>query len=346
MKKSMKMMFLAIIGVLMLLIGCSKGKEETTTTAVGGDNKTYDIYLGCDSPEDTVTYILLDKFATLMEEKSNGRLKAKRYSNAKLGGDIELIEAVQNGKVTFVVQNTAPQVNFVPELGIFDLPMLFPNIEVARKVLDGPLLEELKKYHEKQNIKLYGYGDQGFREMTSNKKVEKFEDLKGIKIRTMSNPNHIEFWKAVGANPTPMNFGELYIGLQQGVVDAQENPFEATVAAKLHEQQKYVIMTNHVIHALSLIGSAAIINKMPEDLQKIIDEAAKEALAYSRQVADERVDGRVKIIKDSGTEIIDFNEELYTKMKDAGAGVYSTISNKVGVDLVNLIQDEVNKASN
>ena len=322
------------------MVGCSKDKGGDTAS----NDKKYDVYLGCDSPEDTVTYILLDKFATLMEEKSGGRIVAKRYSNAKLGGDIELIEALQNGKVTFVVQNTAPQVNFVPELGIFDLPMSFPNIEVARKVLDGPLLEKLKEYHAKQKIKLYGYGDQGFREMTSNKKVEKFEDLKGIKIRTMSNPNHIEFWKSVGSNPTPMNFGELYIGLQQGVVDAQENPFEATVAAKLHEQQKYVIMTNHVIHALSLIGSPAIIDKMPEDLQNIIDEAAKEALEYSRKVADERVDGRVKIIVDSGTEIIPFNEKLYEDMKNAGVSVYKTISDKVGADLVNLLQEEVSKA--
>lgn len=338
--KKIKLLLLALLGFMLFMVGCSKDKGGDTAS----NDKKYDVYLGCDSPEDTVTYILLDKFATLMEEKSGGRIVAKRYSNAKLGGDIELIEALQNGKVTFVVQNTAPQVNFVPELGIFDLPMSFPNIEVARKVLDGPLLDKLKEYHAKQNIKLYGYGDQGFREMTSNKKVEKFDDLKGIKIRTMSNPNHIEFWKSVGSNPTPMNFGELYIGLQQGVVDAQENPFEATVAAKLHEQQKYVIMTNHVIHALSLIGSPAIIDKMPEDLQNIIDEAAKEALEYSRKVADERVDGRVKIIVDSGTEIIPFNEKLYEDMKNAGASVYKTISDKVGADLVNLLQEEVSKA--
>lgn len=341
MSKNIKVLLIGIMAILMLLVGCSKDGEKTEST-----DKVYDVYLGCDSPEDTVTYILLDKFATLMEEKSNGRIRAKRYSNAKLGGDIELIEALQNGKVTFVVQNTAPQVNFVPELGVFDLPMVFPNIEVARKVLDGPLLDRLKEYHAKQNIKLYGYADQGFREMTSNKKIEKIDDLKGVKIRTMSNPNHIEFWKTVGANPTPMNFGELYIGLQQGVVVAQENPIETTVAAKLYEQQKYVIMTNHVVHALSLIGSPAIINKMPEDLQKIIDESAKEAIEYARKVADERVEGRLKIVRDSGTEIIEFNQQLYDDMKAAGQPLYDSISNKIGKDLVDLLVEEVKKASN
>ena len=342
MKKNIKGLLIGIMAVLMLLVSCGKDGGGEKDPA----DKVYDVYLGCDSPEDTVTYILLDKFATLMEEKSNGRIRAKRYSNAKLGGDIELIEALQHGKVTFVVQNTAPQVNFVPELGVFDLPMAFPNIEVARKVLDGPLLDRLKEYHAKQNIKLYGYADQGFREMTSNKKIEKIDDLKGVKIRTMSNPNHIEFWKAVGANPTPMNFGELYIGLQQGVVDAQENPIEATVAAKLYEQQKYVIMTNHVIHALSLIGSPAVIDKMPEDLQKIIDESAKEAIEYARKVADERVEGRLKIVRDSGTEIIEFNQQLYDDMKAAGQPLYDSISKKIGKDLVDLLTEEVKKASN
>lgn len=340
MKKNIKGLLIGIIAVLMLFVSCSKDEEKNN------NEKVYDVYLGCDSPEDTVTYILLDKFATLMEEKSNGRIRAKRYSNAKLGGDIELIEALQNGKVTFVVQNTAPQVNFVPELGVFDLPMAFPNIEVARKVLDGPLLDKLKEYHAKQNIKLYGYADQGFREMTSNKKIEKIDDLKGVKIRTMSNPNHIEFWKAVGANPTPMNFGELYIGLQQGVVVAQENPIEATVAAKLYEQQDYVVMTNHVIHALSLIGSPAAIEKMPEDLQQIIEESAREAIEYARKTADERVEGRLKIVKDSGTEIIEFNQQLYDDMKATGQPLYDSISNKIGKDLVDLLVEEVKKASN
>lgn len=331
---------LAMLLSMLFLIGCGGKKDGGDTSA-----KTYEVYLGCDNAEDSVTYLLLDKFATLMEEKSDGRIVAKRFSNAKLGGDVELIEGAQNGKVTFVVQNTAPQVNFVPEVGIFDLPMVFPNIEVARKVLDGPLLDKLKEYYAKQNIKLFGYGDQGFRQMTSNRRVDSYADLKGQKIRTMSNPNHIEFWKAVGANPTPMAFSELYIGLQQGVVDAQENPLETTIAAKLYEQQKYVIMTNHVIHAVALIGSPKAIEQMPKDLQVIIDEAAAEALAWSRKIADERVDGRVKIIADSGTEIVPFNETLYNEMKNAGKPIYKLVADKIGADLVELIQSEVEKAS-
>jgi len=323
-----KFLMLALVVFTLLFVGCG-GKSEKS-----GTKENYTVYLGCDSPEDTVTYILLDKFASLMEEKSNGRISAKKFSNAKLGGDVEMIEGLQNGKLTFVVQTTAPQVNFVPEVGIFDIAMLFPNIEVARTVLDGPLLEEIKKYYEQQDIRLYGYADQGFREMSSNIKINEFNDLKGVKIRTMSNPNHIAFWQSVGANPTPMNFGELYIGLQQGVVDAQENPLETIIAAKLHEQQKYMVMTNHVIHALSLIGSSKIIDTYPEEIQNIIEDAAKEAIVYARQKTDERTQSRIDILTESGVEIIDFNQNLYDDMKKASEGVNNLIRRKLPKDLI------------
>ncbi len=333
-----KRSFLTSLVMIMTLffVGCGGSSDKSANKA-----ENYTVYLGCDSPEDTVTYILLDKFASLMEEKSNGRIIGKRFSNAKLGGDVEMIEGMQNGKITFVVQTSAPQVNFVPEAGLFDMAMLFPSTEVARKVLDGPLLEELKKYYDKQNIKLYGYADQGFRQMSSNVKVEEFDDLKGVKIRTMSNPNHVQAWQAFSANPTPMNFGEVYIGLQQGVIDAQENPLETAIAGKFHEQQKYMIMTNHVIHAVSLVGSKKAIESYPEDIQKIIEESAKEAIAYARTKTDERTQGRIDILNNAGVEILEFNQNLYDDMKDSAKNVNDSIKSKLPADLVKVLDNEM-----
>jgi len=268
----------------------------------------------------------------------------RRYSNAKLGNDVELIEGVQNGNVSFVVQNTAPQVNFVPEVGVFDLPMIFPDLQTARKVMSGKLADELKKAHAKKGITLLAYADQGFREMSTNKAVYKLEDLKGQKIRTMANPNHVAFWKAVGANPTPMAFGELYIALQQKVVDAQENPLETIIAAKLHEQQDYIVMTNHFIHALSLIGSPAVIEQLPKEIQDIIPAAAEEAREYAYKMTDERAAGRIKIIEDSGTKILELSPELYKQMKDAALPIYTEIGKKIGQQWVDLMQSEVDAA--
>ena len=336
MKKVSKLLVL-----LGLLVSFSFGG---ISVAMATAERPIELHIGCDSPEDTVTWLLLEKFADLLEEKSNNRLVVRRYPNAQLGGDVELIEGVQNGNVGFAVQTTAPQVNYVPELAVFDLPMAFPNQEIARKVMSGKLFEELQKAYTRKGITLYAYADQGFRQLTSNKKVEKIDDLRGLKVRTMPNPNHISFWRAVGANPTPMNFGELYIGLQQKVVDAQENPLETTVAAKLYEQQDYVIMTNHYIHALSLIGSPDIIETLPQDLQDIIPEAAQEAKEYAYRVADERAAGRVQIIQDSGTTILEISEELYSEMRERSQPVYDEIENKIGKELIDIIISEVEAA--
>ncbi|MDR3258946.1 MAG: TRAP transporter substrate-binding protein [Fusobacteriaceae bacterium] len=334
MKKFTKLSILLIIFCMSIL----------GTTVAFAEDKPIELHIGCDSPEDTVTYIFLEKFAALLEAKTNGKVVVRRYSNAKLGNDVELIEGVQNGNVTFAVQNTAPQVNFIPELAVFDLPMAFPNIEIARKVMSGKLLEELRKAHAKKNITLLAYADQGFRQMSTNKAVSKLEDLKGQKIRTMSNPNHVAFWKAVGANPTPMTFGEVYISLQQKAIDGQENPLEAIIAAKLHEQQDYIVLTNHFVHALSLIGSPAIIETLPKEVQDAIPLAATEAKEYAYKMTDERAAGRVKIIEDSGTKILAISDELYNQMKEAGKPVYESIEKKIGKDLVDLIQKEVEAA--
>lgn len=341
MKKKILYITVLMIFVSLLFTGC------LSTESRRGEAKEKDVYelsIAIDSQEDTVTGIFMNKFADLLEEKSNGRMKINRFPNSQLGGDGEITEAVQNGNIAFVVQTTAPQVSFVPEAAIFDAPMAFKNLDVARKVLDGKLTDKLKDYYAKKKLILLGFADQDFRVMSSNKKVEKMSDLKGIKIRTMENPNHIAFWKLVGANPTPMAWSEVYIGLQQGSIDAQENPIETIVASKVYEQQDDVILTNHILHTLCLIGSPSIINELPEELQKVIYEAADEAKVYARKMTDERNEGRVKIIKDSGTKIIPFNEELFNDMRTASEPVWKSLEKQIGKDLVDTLRSEIDKA--
>lgn len=332
--------YFLIISLLLLSILVMTGCSGQSVA----DDEDIEIYLACDSQEDTVTYLFMQEFAKLVEEKSDGRVKASLYPNAQIGGDNEIAEAIQNGNITFVVQNTAPQVNFIPELAIMDAPNIFQNKEVAREVLDGPFFEELQKMYEENNFYLLAMADQGFRTMTSNKKVESIDDFNGIKIRTMENPFHIRYWKSIGANPTPMNFGEVYIGLQQGTIDAQENPLETTVAAKLYEQQDYVVETNHVLHGLSLIGSPVIIDRFPEDIKEIIYEAADEAKVYARQKTDERAEGRIQIIIDSGTEIVTLAPEVLAEMRENAQSVYTAIEEVTGTELMDTLFQEVETA--
>lgn len=288
-----------------------------------------------DSPEDSVTFIMAQKFADEIMRLSDNRLKVKVYPNGMLGGDRELLESVESGDIPFVVQTTAPQIDFIPETAIFNLPSAFSDIPELRGTVNEPAFRKIfNAMYEKHGYKLLAVGDQGFRVMTSNKAVHAMGDFQGQKIRTMENVYHIAFWRSIGASPTPMNFGEVYIGLQQGTIDAQENPYEATVAAKLYEQQKYVIETNHVPHLLTLVASKRFYDDLSDADRKIIDEAARLAEEYSYTQTDARLDGRLKIITDSGTEIIKVPPAFYQEIFDASQSVYTLIRQAVGDELV------------
>ncbi|MBZ2174911.1 TRAP transporter substrate-binding protein [Schnuerera sp. xch1] len=332
--------------LVLTLAGCSGEKVDTSATDRNEDNtaSNYSFDLAIDSPEDTVTYLFGKKFAELVEEKSNGRIKIEVYSNGQLGGDREIAESVQNGDLAFVVQNTAPQVNFVPEVAVFDLPNLFPNADVARKVLDSSFFDQIADKYEENGIKLLAYADQGFRVMSSNIKVEKIDDFNGQKIRTMENPYHLKYWESLGANPTPMAFAEVYIGLQQGTIDAQENPYEVIVSSKFYEQQKYVINTNHLLHLLSLITSPQIFNDLSVEDQQVILDAANEAKVWARGHADNRVEDRAKIIKENGAKIVELSDKLKQEMAERSHLVYDEIENAVGNELVYSILKAIEEA--
>ena len=157
------------------------------------------------SPEDTVTQIFAEKFAEEVSDLSNGKMKIQVYANSTLGGDRDLLETCADGDIPFVVQNTAPQVSFMSDLAVFDLPCVFDTLDQCRAKIDDPEFYSLiSNVYTDGGYHLLGMADQGFRIMSTNKKVDSLADFKGQKIRTMENSYHLAFWKALGANPTPM----------------------------------------------------------------------------------------------------------------------------------------------
>lgn len=327
-KKSI--LFIQILFLVLFLGGCNSG-------IINEENQIYAWPIATASPEDTVTQIFAEKFAEEVEKLSDGKMIINVYSNSVLGGDRELLESCKDGDIPFVVQNTAPQVSFIKEASVFDLPCVFSNIQEVRNAVDNEeFFDVMKNAYENAGYRLMGYSDQGFRVMSTNKLVESFNDFKGQKIRTMENPYHILFWKSINARPTPMTFSEVYIGLQQKTIDAQENPYEVIVSNKLNEQQKYIIETNHLPHLISLIVSDKFYSKLSETQQTIIDEAAKTAIEYSRNESDKRIQERIEYIESTGTEIIPVSEELRSEMVSASKGVYDSIADTVGDGLISL----------
>jgi len=292
--------------------------------------------MGMDSPKGTVTYFYGQKLAEELDKLSNNRMHIEVYADGTLGSDVALLESCHAGNVTMVVQNTAPQVNFIPALGVFDMPMVYPTIGEYRKLFaDEEFMSVISKYYENAGYKLLGFADQTFRVMSSNKIVEKMSDFNGIKIRTMENPNHIAAWKSFGASPTPMAFGELYTGLQQGTVTGQENPYAVIASNKLYEVQDYIIQTNHLPHMLSIIMSPDAYNDLNDAEKALLNQAVKNATAAALAEADTLETEKIKEITASGTKIIPLSDELYQDMRKAVEPVYDSIAKKVGQDLVN-----------
>ena len=325
---------LAAAGILsVVLTGCGSSDEEV---------QRYSWPLATASPEDTVTQLFAEKFAEEVSDLSNGKMKIQVNANSILGCVRYLLETCSYCDIPFVVQNTAPQGSFMSDLAVFDLPCVFDSLDDCRKKIDDPEFYSLiSDVYTDGGYHLLGMADQGFRVMSTNKPVNSFADFKGQKIRTMENSYHLAFWKALGANPTPMSFSEVYIGLQQHTIAAQENPYEVIVSNNLYEQQDYGVETNHLPHLISLIVNDEFFKDLPKDEQEIMTEAAQLATEYAREQSDARIADKIATIEESGTEIITLSDETRKEIREAAKGVYESIREVIDPAIYNSYMDGI-----
>lgn len=329
----------AVVAVLLAVsIGVAAYGASVSERKINTSGKqTYVWPLATCSTEETITHVFAETFAEEVERLSGGAMEIQVYPQSTLGGDRELLESCKDGDIPFVVQSPAPQVSFMPELCVFDTPCVFDDIEQAREAIDQPEFQALiQDVYKKAGYQLLGMADQCFRVMTSSEPFTGIESFKGQKIRTMENTYHIQFWNAIGANPTPMTFSEVYIGLQQGTIDAQENAYELIVSAKLYEQQKVVINTNAVPDYITLIVSDDFFQDLTDKQQAIIKEAAALAQETARESADDRRAERQKELEKEGMEIVDLDEETWQEMQEDCQVVYDNIRKQAGDELLDL----------
>lgn len=292
----------------------------------GNGSRDYAWVLATASPENTVTGLFANAFAEKVDSLSGGKMQVQVYHNSLLGGDTELIESCQSGDIPFVVQNTAPEVSYLPRLCLFDLPCVFPNIDSLHRVMDNSLfMSHVNAIYEGGGFHLLAMADQNFRVMTCNVPVRSMTDFHGIKIRTMENSFHMAFWSALGANPTPMAFSELYVGLEQHTIDAEENPYEVICSNGFYEVQKYVVETNHLPHLLALVTNNDFYRKLSDEQRGVVDQAAAEAAAYARVMAEERSVEKIQEIEDGGAQLLPVSQELWQDMRRASEPLYERI---------------------
>ena len=336
----MKKIWSAVTGVLLtavsagvIVYGSSVSDRKIDTSG----KQTYAWPLATCSTEDTITHVFAQTFAEEVERLSGGEMEIQVYPQSTLGGDRELMESCKDGDIPFVVQSPAPQVSFMPELCVFDTPCVFDDIEEARAAIDDPeFFSVIQGIYEDAGYQILGMADQCFRVMTSSEPFTGMESFKGQKIRTMENTYHIQFWNAVGASPTPMTFSEVYIGLQQGTIDAQENAYELIVSAKLYEQQEVLVQTNAVPDYITLIVSDDCFRDLDKEQQQIVREAAAIAQEKARESADERREQREEELAAEGMEIVEIDQQTWEEMQEACQPVYENIRKQAGDELVDL----------
>jgi TRAP-type transport system periplasmic protein len=282
--------------------------------------------------------VAIDTFAREVEARTNGRYKIQTFYAGALGAERESVEGVQLGTLDLTLTSTGPLPNFVPEVAILDIPFLFRDYAHARAVLDGPIGQEmLQKFPPKGMVGL-AWGENGFRHMTNSKRpVNLPEDLKGLKMRTMENPIHIEAYKQFGILPTPMAFTEVFTALQQGTVDGQENPLSVITAAKLDQVQKNLTLTGHVYSpAIFLMNKAQWDKLSAADKQAFLD-AAKEAVKANRARIDEDERKAVADLRSKGMVIVENVDK--SKFQAALAPVYVDFGKRFGQENIDRIKN-------
>ena len=291
-------------------------------------------------PETQSTHIAAVKyFKPYVEKHSKGKIVVELYPNGQLGGDRQAIEAVGLGTIHMTIPAVAVLSGFEPRFQVFDLPFLFNSKKEVYKALDGALGNKLNTLLPPLGLKNLAYAENGFRMVTNNKgPITKPADLSGLKIRTMENPIHMATFRALGANPTPMSFGELYTALQQKTVDAQENPIPLIYTSKFYEVQKYCSLTGHVYAATVLLVNDAWFNGLPKDLQKVLQDASILYRTEQRKISDQQDKDMVAALKKSGMKVNELTPEQKSAFAKATMPVYAEFAKSVkgGQELIDL----------
>jgi len=265
------------------------------------------------------------------------RYSCQHFPSSALGGEREMIESVQLGTQDVVNTSTGPLGNFVPETKIVDIPFLFRDYDHARKVMDGPIGQDILKKMPAKGLVGLAWTENGFRHMTNNKRpINTATDASGLKVRTMENKVHMEGYKSFGLLPTPMAFPELFGALQQGTVDGQENPIPVILASKFAQVQKHLSLTGHVYSPAVLLLSPRIWDKLSDADKKLFVEAAQHAaVAQRKRVNDDEANGIAQLRKDGMQVIEKVDGESFRK---AVAPAYAHFAKEFGADKIAAIQ--------
>ncbi len=286
----------------------------------------------------------MEKFKEVVEAKSGGKIKVNLFPGGTLGSDQANVSALQGGTLEMVSMNSGILANLVKPFAIFDFPFMFNNSAEADAVVDGPFGQKMHAKLDEKGLIGLAYYELGFRTITNSKRpITKVEDLEGLKLRVIPNPINVDWVKALGANPTPLPFPEVYAALEQKAIDGQENPVTVINANKFYEVQKHVVLSNHQYNPQSVLISKKFWDGLSAAEKKIVEEGAKESAKYQRQQARSQVAVALDNMKKNGMQVTEFPAAEVDKLRDKLRSVTARYGVIVGQDTVKELQTELEK---
>ena len=284
-------------------VGCSSGDSASSSDGAGKEKMVFKLANGSGIGDERDQS--LQEFKRLVDEKSNGTMEIEVYSGGSLGTWRDTIEGLEPGIVQIVCESIGTLEAYSPTASIDAYPYLYRDYDHYDKVMEGEIGEKLlTTVGEEGGFVIMGPSYRGARVMTSNKKVESVDDLKGVKIRAPGIQMYIKTWEYFGASPVPMDPAEIYTGLQQGTVDAQENPVMYSYGHAYYDVCDYLILTNHVMSTDVFIFNDDYFNNLPEEAQKVLRESAKEAGNFRTQMVLDKESEIIAEMEAKGMEVI------------------------------------------
>lgn len=308
-----------------------------STSAFAADYVIKFGYSASDKEPNYITFV--DTFKAYVEEASEGKIEVQLFPNAQIGGERQMMEGMTIGTIEMAMLSPGIAASLAPDFQVIDLPYLFNTREAAYKALDGELRDILNEQLVPKGVRLLGFAENGFREITNNiGEIKSPADLKGVKIRVQPIPAHLALFEALGATPTAIDFGELYTALLQKTVDAQENSITLIKSSKLYEVQKFLTMSDHVYAPSGVFMSQAFYARLPEDMQKIVNDGAAKFFAQSRINQTKAAGEVLKELEAEGVKIYYPTDEEMKQFREAAMKVYDVMADKIDRKLIDLVR--------
>jgi tripartite ATP-independent transporter DctP family solute receptor len=280
------------------------------------------------------------KFEELVEARLSATVDVRIFPASQLGSDKEMLTGLRLGTLEMQVPSSALH-SVDPVLGIFDVPFLFEDRQQVERIVEGPLGEEVRRRLRQHGLELLGFWENGFRVITNNlRPIQKPSDLRGVKLRTPNDTGRMRLFRALGASPTSMPFGELFTALRQGVVDGQENPLSQIVSARLYEAQKFLSLSRHVYSPGYPIMSRAFFESLPRGVREVLRESAVEVGRYHRALGEERDTEFLEVCR-KYLEVSPIDREEFVA---ATAPLFQELAEGLGAELFETLRKEVSSA--